>query len=137
MLFDIQSLHFPCTDSISSHCRRRLGFALTRHADRVTRVVVRLGDENGPRGGPDKFCRLQVHLIDAPQVVIMDCGPELYAVIDRASDRASRTVAKQLERHRFGRERPSLPAALDLPVEGLGLAGNTAAPIAASASAAR
>ncbi len=119
MQFDIQSIDFPNTTALASHVRRRLGFGLTRHADRVSRVVVRLGDENGPRGGPDKFCRLQVSLVDAPPVVIRDCGPDLYAVIDRASDRAARAVAKQLERNRFGRHRPRLSGALQLPVEGL------------------
>jgi ribosome-associated translation inhibitor RaiA len=119
MQFDIQSLNFPNTAALASHTRRRLGFGLTRHADRIARVVVRLGDENGPRGGPDKFCRLQVNLVDAPQVVIRDCGPDLYAVIDRASDRAARAVAKQLERNRFGRQRPGLSSALQLPAEGL------------------
>jgi len=120
MHFDIQSIDFPNTAALTSHVRRRLGFGLTRHGDRISRVVVRLGDENGPRGGPDKFCHLQVSLVDAPQVVIRDCGPDLYAVIDRASDRAARAVAKQLERNRFGRQRPNLSGALQLPVEGLG-----------------
>jgi|GEM_PF-885022 len=119
MQFDIQSLDFPNTAALASHTRRRLDFGLTRHADRIARVVVRLGDENGPRGGLDKFCRLQVSLVDAPQVVIRDCGPDLYAVIDRASDRAARAVAKQLQRNRFGRQRLSAHRALDLPAEGL------------------
>ena len=127
MQFDIQSLDFPDTAALTSHTRRRLGFGLTRHADRISRVVVRLGDENGPRGGPDKFCRLQVTLVDAPQVVIRDCGPDLYSVIDRASDRASRAVAKQLERNRFGRQRPTLSGALQLPAEGLAPSGDPAA----------
>lgn len=112
MQFDIQSLNFPGTPALASHTRRRLGFGLTRHADRITRVVVRLGDENGPRGGPDKFCRLQVSLVDAPPVVISDCGPDLYAVIDRASNRAARAVVKQLERTRFGRQRPAQAVSL-------------------------
>jgi len=118
MQFDIQSLDFPNTAALTLHARRRLGFGLTRHADRIARVTMRLGDENGPRGGPDKFCRLQVTLVDAPQVVIRDCGPDLYAVIDRASDRAGRAVAKQLERNRFGRQRGTAPKALQLPTDG-------------------
>lgn len=122
MQYDIQSLDFPNTSALAGHARRRLGFGLARHADRVSRVVVRLGDDNGPRGGPDKFCRLQVNLVDAPTVVIRDTGPDLYAVIDRASDRAARAVAKQLERNRFGRQRPNLHAALQLPEAGLGSA---------------
>ncbi|MEO8542421.1 MAG: HPF/RaiA family ribosome-associated protein [Burkholderiaceae bacterium] len=111
MQYDIQCLGFPATTALTSHVRRRLGFGLTRHSARVVRVVVRLGDENGPRGGVDKFCRIQVQLIDAPQVVIRDCGPELYAVIDRAGDRTARAVAKRLERARFGLK-PVAPARL-------------------------
>lgn len=128
MQFDIQSLAFPTTAALASHTRRRLGFGLTRHADRIARVVVRLGDENGPRGGADKFCRLQVHLVDAPEVVIRDCGPDLYAVIDRASDRAARAVAKQLERNRFGRARSKLQQELQLPAAGLVVSNEPGAP---------
>lgn len=119
MEFDIQTLDFANTEALTSHTRRRLDFGLSRHADRITRVVVRLGDENGPRGGVDKFCRLQVSLVDAPQVVIRDCGPDLYSVIDRASDRAARAVAKQIERNRFGRHQRSAHSQLPLPTEGL------------------
>jgi len=111
MQYDIQCLGFPATPALTSHVRRRLGFGLTRHSARVARVVVRLGDENGPRGGVDKFCRIQVHLVDAANVLIHDCGPDLYAVIDRASDRTARTVAKRLERARFGLQ-PVSPARL-------------------------
>ena len=119
MEFDVQTLDFPNTDALASHVRRRLDFGLSRHADRISRVTVRLGDENGPRGGIDKFCRLQVNLVDAPQVVIRDCGPDLYTVIDRASDRAARAVAKQLERNRFGRQQRGAHPPLPLPAEGL------------------
>ena len=78
-------------------------FGLTRQSDRILRVVVRLGDENGPRGGVDKFCRIQVHLLDSPVAVIEEIGPDLYAVIDRAADRVSRVVVKRLDRLQNGR----------------------------------
>lgn len=119
MEYDIQTFDFPATDALTGYARRRLDFGLGRHADRITRVAVRLGDENGPRGGADKYCRLQVSLVDAPQVVIRDSGADLYAVIDRASDRAARAVAKQLERNRFGRPPRSTEPGLPLPPEGL------------------
>lgn len=108
MQYDIQCLGFPLTDALAAYVRRRLGFGLARHADRVTHVTVRMGDENGPRGGIDKFCRIQIKLLDAAPVHISDCGPELYAVIDRASDRSTRTVSKRLERARFGHQPVSL-----------------------------
>ncbi|CAN5910531.1 hypothetical protein BH11PSE8_BH11PSE8_01220 [soil metagenome] len=100
MNVDIQSLGFPTTDALSGHAKRRLRFVLARHSDRIARVSMRLGDCNGPRGGMDKFCRVQVHLIDAPVAVIHDIGADLYEVIDRAADRAGRTVVKHLDRAR-------------------------------------
>ena len=102
MNVDIQSLGFPITVALSDHTTRRLRFGLTRHSDRIQRVVVRLGDKNGPRGGVDKFCRIQVYLIDAPVAVVEDIGVDMYAVIDRAADRVGRVVVKHLDRSRIG-----------------------------------
>ena len=107
MNVDIQSLGFTITGALSDHVRRRLRFVLTRQSDRIERDVVRLGDENGPRGGVDKFCRIQVRLIDAPVACIEDIGPDLYAVIDRATDRVGRVVVKHLDRLRSGRRDPA------------------------------
>ncbi|MDP2367743.1 HPF/RaiA family ribosome-associated protein [Rhodoferax sp.] len=115
MIVDIQGLGFPVTAALSDHVRRRLRFVLTRHSDRIQRVVVRLGDENGPRGGVDKFCRIQVHLTGAPVAVIQDIGPELYPVIDRASDRVGRAVVKHLERTHSGRQHTRGDATSALP----------------------
>jgi putative sigma-54 modulation protein len=104
MNVDIQSLGFPITEALSGHTQRRLKFVMTRHSDRIQRILVRLGDSNGPRGGVDKFCRIQVALRDAPVAVVHDIGPDLYDVIDRAADRVARAVAKNLDRSRNFRQ---------------------------------
>lgn len=113
MLIDIQSPGFATTPALSEHTRRRLRFGLTRHSDRIKRVVVRLGDQNGPRGGIDKFCRICVYLADAPMAVVVEVGTDLIAVIDRTADRVSRTVVRRLNRtrdtaRRMGDHRPRL-----------------------------
>ncbi|MDO9090262.1 MAG: HPF/RaiA family ribosome-associated protein [Burkholderiaceae bacterium] len=98
MIIDIHSQGFAMTDALATHVRRRLGFVLTRHSDRIKRIGVRIGDENGPRGGADKFCRIQVYLLDAPAAAIEDVDVDLYAVIDRAAERVGRVVVKYLDR---------------------------------------
>ena len=98
MRIDIKGSGFPITTALMDHTERRLRFALTRSSDRIVRVAVLVGDSNGPRGGEDKFCRIQIHLKRAPQVLIEDIGAELYAVIDRAAERAGRNVAKRVDR---------------------------------------
>jgi len=91
----IQGLGFPLTASLLDHTKRRLRFALGRISTRIKRVVVRLGDCNGPRGGEGKFCRILEH---APPALIEDAGADLYAVIDRAAGRAGHNVANCLDR---------------------------------------
>lgn len=113
MRIDIQALGFSLTAPLLDHTERRLRFALTRATDQIRRVVVRLGDANGPRGGADKYCRIQVVLEHAPLVLIEDVGADLYAVIGRAAERAGRNVARRVDRlHenvRLTRPRRSLP----------------------------
>jgi putative sigma-54 modulation protein len=113
MRIDVQGLGFPLTAALLNHTERRLRFALTRTSDRISRVVVRLGDANGPRGGEDKFCRMQIHLERAAPVLIEDAGGDLYAVIDRVAERAGRNVAKHIDRrHQNARlARPKPPGA--------------------------
>ena len=118
MNVDIQSLGFPLTSALSEHTKRRLRFVLTRHSDRIQRVVVRLGDQNGPRGGVDKFCRIRVHLLDAPVALIDDIGLDLYSVINRAADRVGRVVVKHLARSRTG-TRPDRADTTPTPFDGL------------------
>ena len=115
MRISIKGLGFPLTAPLLEHTDRRLRFALTRTSARIKRVAVRLGDTHRPRGGEDKFCRIQVVLDGAPPVLIEDAGADLYAVIDRAAERAGRNVTKNVdrlrERFRLGKRQPpvSLP----------------------------
>ena len=98
MRIQIQSLAFPLTAAVLDHIETRLRIALARIRDRIRRVDVRLGDKHGPRGGKDKFCRIQVFLEDAPPVLVEDRGGDLYAAIDRAAERAGRTIVRVLYR---------------------------------------
>jgi len=100
MQIDIQARNFSLTDALRSHAERRLRFALTCCDDHIQRVVMRLSDINGPRGGADKRCHLQVVLAGLPDVVIEDTEADLYVAIDRATDRAGRTVGRRLARQR-------------------------------------
>lgn len=100
MQIDIQARNFPLTSALRGHIERRLGFALSTRDDHILRITVRLSDINGPRGGADKCCHIQVVLPHLPDVVIEDTEADLYAAIDRAADRAGRTVGRRLARHR-------------------------------------
>jgi putative sigma-54 modulation protein len=92
--------HALASEAVCDHTRRRLGFALGRFADRITSVWVRLADENGPRGGVDKRCRIEVRGTQKWLVLVDDADTDLHAAIDRAADRVARSVVRTLERLR-------------------------------------
>ena len=99
MQIDIHAQGFSLTGALRDHTELRLRFALACVSDRVGRITVRLFDINGPRGGNDKRCRIQVMLNGLTTVAIEDTEPNLYLAIDRASDRAGRNVMRRLARH--------------------------------------
>lgn len=100
MQIHIQSQGFALTEALRDHAVRRLRFGLTRGGDHIRRIEMRLSDINGPRGGADKRCSIVVALESLPDVVIEDIENDLYVAIDRAADRASRSVARCIERKR-------------------------------------
>jgi ribosome-associated translation inhibitor RaiA len=108
MQIDIQARNFLLTDALRNHTKRRLGCALSARDDHIQRVIVRLSDINGPRGGADKCCHIQVAIPHLPDVVIEDTEANLYAAIDRAAGRAGRTVGRRLMRKRIKSRSSSL-----------------------------
>jgi len=100
MQIDIQARDFSLTDALRNHAERRLRIALTCCDDHIQKIVMRLSDINGPRGGRDKRCHLQVVLAGLPDVLVEDIETDMYVAIDRATDRAGRTLVRKIERQK-------------------------------------
>ncbi|MGB5439997.1 MAG: HPF/RaiA family ribosome-associated protein [Gammaproteobacteria bacterium] len=92
----IQALGFSLTDALENHVHNRIGFTFSHFSGRVRRVTVRLSDLNGPRGGIDKCCLVEVRLDGLPAVVVEDVQPDIYIAIDRAIGRAARSIVRRL-----------------------------------------
>lgn len=97
---DIQARNFSLTKSLRSHIDRRLRFSLGTRDKHIQRVVVRLSDINGPRGGEDKSCQIQVILPHLKDVIVEDIEADMYVAIDRATDRVSCAVGRRLSKQR-------------------------------------
>lgn len=112
MQMDIQSQGFTLTEGISAYALKRLAYSLNRGDQAISRVNMRLSDINGPRGGTDKRCLIEVRIKGQPSVVIEDTEADLYVAIDRAAERAGRTLARRL-----ARQREFAPGIVEAPVE--------------------
>ncbi len=86
---------------------RRLLFAMSRFSSRIKNVKLVVADENGPRGGVDKCCRLSVALYHATDVVISDKDTDIVRCVSRVAERAGRAIARVIDKSNdFSRSRP-------------------------------
>jgi hypothetical protein len=90
--------------------QQRLLFALSRFANRVQSLTVRLSDVNGPRGGRDKRCSIAVRLAGSKRLIVVeDLDVELPAAISRAAERTARAVARGVQMESRWRRVPLQP----------------------------
>lgn len=109
MRLEMRGVNFDLADDLKHHIERRLGYALSRFADRIDRLSVHLADINGPRGGIDKRCRIAVNLVPRGAVMVEGTGDNPFTLISDSAKRARRSVRRLLERRRRDRVHP-LPA---------------------------
>ena len=100
MQLDIQTKGFSLTESLRNYTAKHMKFALHRNNKHILRACVRLADINGPRGGVDKRCQIELKLAGQNSIVIEDTEADLYVAIDRACERCMRTLTRRLERSR-------------------------------------
>ncbi|MCE9584183.1 MAG: HPF/RaiA family ribosome-associated protein [Planctomycetes bacterium] len=105
MKIRLRSRGLPPGTDFREFVQLRLGTALARFSPRIEDVSVRLEDENGPKGGVDKSCRISVDLGRLGTVMAEDVDAVLEAAICRAAECAGRSVARALERSGRGRRR--------------------------------
>ena len=90
---------------LRQYVERAILFALGRFAERIQCVRVNIADVNGPRGGADKRCRIQVSLRRLGEVVAEDTDERIATAVDHASERAGRATRRTIERRIDGRRR--------------------------------
>lgn len=85
-------------ESIRHFARHRLSAALGRYRQVLQSVRMTLTDVNGPRGGVDKHCVIEVRVPALVPIVVRERDADLHVAIDRAADRVDRAVARRLAR---------------------------------------
>lgn len=100
MKIEIRTRGFSLTPAIRTFAERRLEVALDRHRDRISRARVNLADLNGPRGGADKSCRVELRLRGRRTVRATVVDPDAYVAIGAAVHRAARSATRAIERER-------------------------------------
>lgn len=88
-----KSRHPQATD-LRDLTERRVRFVLRRLAWLVPRAEVRMSDVNGPRGGVDKRCQVELHTDGAGSVVVASVASDWRTALDDALARAARFLMR-------------------------------------------
>jgi hypothetical protein len=78
---------------------RRLRFVMRRLSWLVPRAKVRLSDVNGPRGGIDKRCQVELKTDTMGTVVITSMAGDWRTALDTALSRATRVLTRTWRRN--------------------------------------
>jgi ribosome-associated translation inhibitor RaiA len=111
----VRSKQLQVGEPVRAHVERRLEFSLGRFSPQILWAKVQLMDINGPRGGEDKVCRMEVRLLPRGSVFVEDSDAELLVAVDRAADRAATAIVRALERTRDLRREPEEAIATQFP----------------------
>lgn len=76
----------------------RMRFVLRRLVAIVPRARVQFSDVNGPRGGVDKQCKVELNTASAGKVVIASLASDWRTALERSLSRASHALTRSLQR---------------------------------------
>lgn len=96
--FVFRSASAADTDALRTYTVRRLAFALRRFESRARRILVRLGDTNGPRRGVDSRCSITLQLHDGRHIDVEAVTAWPFASITLAAKRLNEVLRRELEK---------------------------------------
>lgn len=107
MRIDLHCDGVKAAPGLQDYVTRRMRFAIGKFRDHIQWARIKVADVNGPRGGPDKRCVVQLRLRNLPDVVFAITQLDVRAAVDEAAERVARVLAQRLRRHnRIGRAQP-------------------------------
>lgn len=112
MVCDIRSGHVNLRSNLRDYVQERLNRSLGRLSTRIEHVTVHLDDVNGPKGGIDKRCLAEAHLVHAGYIVADVTAGDVRTAVDMAAEKLCLRIRKQIGRRRETRRqgRTGVPA---------------------------
>lgn len=96
----VSGSHLPLRPEVHRYLGDKIGSALDHFWQRVESVRVRLVDVNGPKGGPDKRCTVEVELRPSGRIRVQQTEAEVRTAIDRCAHRLRRVASIHFKKQR-------------------------------------
>lgn len=98
MQIQIYTRGFTLTDGLKNHTEAKILQAFQRLAHNIHKIVIRLEDINGPRGGIDKRCSIQLYPKNSTIIVLASLHSEMYTAIDTSIDKTRQRLTQKIKR---------------------------------------
>jgi hypothetical protein len=92
----VSGVHLPA--DFRPHARELLGRRLGRFATHIERATVRFEDVNGPRGGVDTLCRIQLTVSRRPTVFVESRAVDAPSALKRSATAAANAMDRSVGR---------------------------------------
>ncbi|MBX3205385.1 MAG: HPF/RaiA family ribosome-associated protein [Labilithrix sp.] len=102
MNIEIRATNVEVTVALEQHITTKFRGAIGAQRDHLDRVLVRICDVNGPKGGRDIHCHVVARL-RGRTLVVHDLAEDAYAATTHAAARLSELMVSVIERHRPSR----------------------------------
>ena len=96
----VRSVNLQLDARTRAEVERRVHATLGRLSPSILRVMVRVTDRNGPRGGEDIACAIDLRLRPRGRIFVEETDIDLVGAVNRAADAAAETVVRTTERSR-------------------------------------
>lgn len=100
---DVRARGFDLTQGMYRHAVEHIAAKVAKHARAISDLTIRLQDVNGPKGGLDKRCRVEVHIAGFGPVIVDETDQDTYAAMDVAGERLRKVVSQVLDERRSRR----------------------------------
>ncbi|GIW76194.1 MAG: hypothetical protein KatS3mg104_1257 [Phycisphaerae bacterium] len=98
MQIDIISHRIDRSAALWTYIETRFTQAVLRFASQVDRMIIRLSDVNGSRGGVDKSCRVELFWSLGDPVIAEATDADPYVAVDLTASKLKRAVLRASRR---------------------------------------
>ena len=100
MKINVQSRGFKLSKSLYRRVNAKLRRILHRYGDQITHADVMLQDVNGPKGGEDMKCLINIRVSKSKSIVVQETAADLYDAVNTCAQRVTRTIERHFDRSR-------------------------------------
>jgi putative sigma-54 modulation protein len=100
MKLHLRTRNVDLSPELQDQLREGIYRALGRVSPWIREIDVVVSDTNGPRGGPDKQCRMILRGRSIASIVVEQLGVDVRATVAAVAERAERALLRSVDRSR-------------------------------------